>query len=146
MPPTDPTTAATTTTTETPPRGRRRLAVVLGVLVVAGVAWGVWALVTDSGGEFDDEAEAAAGWVAREFADPAPDWADFGPGVLADITISLTAADAEPETADAALAALAAESEAYLGEPGAATAGAPGQAGAGHRGSRPGSGDLHRGT
>jgi hypothetical protein len=82
---------------------------------------------TDDGGEFAEDAEAAAAWVAAEFDQPTPGWADFGPGVNADIVLGLTAVGGEDETADAALDNLAAESAVVLGEPGAALPGVLGK-------------------
>ncbi len=116
----------TTITTDAPPQSRRWLVVTLGVLIVGLLAWLAWSFVA-GGDEFADDAEAAAAWVAAEFDEPAPGWADFGPGVYADIVLGLTAVGTEEETADAALDRLAAESEVVLGEPGAAAAGVLGK-------------------
>ncbi len=91
-----------TITTDAPPQSRRWLVVTLGVLIVALLGWLAWSFVA-GGDEFADEAEAAAAWVAAEFDEPAPGWADFGPGVYADIDLGLTAVGTEEETADAAL-------------------------------------------
>ena len=80
----------TTITTDAPPQSRRWLVVTLGVLIVALLGWLAWSFVA-GGDEFADHAEAAAAWVAAEFDEPAPGWADFGPGVYADIVLGLTA-------------------------------------------------------
>ncbi len=61
--------------------------------------------------------------MAREFAEPSPDWADFGPAVNADIAIGLTAVGTEDETAAAALDALAAQADTLFGDPASVTPG-----------------------
>jgi hypothetical protein len=131
-------------TPEAPAQRRRWPAVALALLVVTLAACGDGdgaAASTDGGsstatpgsdtsgdgGEFTEDAEAAAGWVAAEFDEPTPGWADFGPAVYADIVLGLTAVGGEDETADAALDNLAAESAVVLGEPGAALPGVLGK-------------------
>ena len=116
----------TEATPEAPAQSRRWLVVTLSVLIVALVGWLAWSFITD-GDEFAENAEAAAGWVAAEFDEPTPGWADFGPAVHADIVLGLTAVGTEDETADAALDTLAAESAVVLGEPGAALPGVLGK-------------------
>jgi hypothetical protein len=116
----------TTTTTETSPQSRRWLVVTLSLLIVALLGWLIWSLLIDDDG-FAEDAEAAAAWVAAEFDQPTPRWADFLPGVYADIVLGLTAVGTEDETADAALDALTADSEVVLGEVGAVPAGVLGK-------------------
>lgn len=98
--------------------------VAVAAVVVAVAGWLAWGR---SGGGFSAEAEAAGAWVAAQFDEPTPDWQDFGPSIYADITLGLTAAGVEDDTADAALATLAVLSAELLGSPGSAPVGAIGK-------------------
>lgn len=98
--------------------------VAVAAVIIAGAGWLAWGR---PGGGFTAEAEAAGAWVAAQFDQPTPDWQDFGPSIYADITLGLTAAGVEDDTADDALATLAVLSGELLGSPGSAPVGAIGK-------------------